>query len=245
MKECPKCEQCYPDAVAVCPQDETPTKYSLPGTQLLADRYLLMKRLGRGAMGQVYLANDNKFAARKVAVKTVGKTSQQRRPSGRRGDRPLRTRGTGRGLDPASEHGQRYRLWRIKRGHFLSRDGICRGRNAPSPARREGTLPVKRSVKILRQIADGVEAAHEIGILHRDLKPANIFIMQRGKGDGFIKVGDFGLAKIVNQTVTDLSSQATPSSRGIIGTRNSWLPSRCPETGVDVKRYLRTRPSPT
>lgn len=71
MKECPKCEQCYPDEVANCPQDQTPTKLSLPGTQLLADRYLLVKRLGRGAMGQVYLANDNKFAARKVAVKTV------------------------------------------------------------------------------------------------------------------------------------------------------------------------------
>ncbi len=47
-----------------------------------------------------------------------------------------------------------------------------------------------------RQIADGVEAAHEAGILHRDLKPANIFIMKGKSGDdGFIKVGDFGLAK--------------------------------------------------
>ena len=45
--------------------------------------------------------------------------------------------------------------------------------------RREGTLPVKRAVRLLRQIADGVDAAHELGILHRDLKPANIFIMQR------------------------------------------------------------------
>ena len=71
MKECPKCETCYPDEVTACPQDNVHTKFSLPGTQLLAGRYLLVSRLGRGAMGQVYLANDNKFAARKVAVKTV------------------------------------------------------------------------------------------------------------------------------------------------------------------------------
>jgi serine/threonine-protein kinase len=60
--------------------------------------------------------------------------------------------------------------------------------------RREGTLPVKRAVKFLRQIADGVDAAHDIGILHRDLKPANIFIMQKeGKGgDGFIRSGISG-----------------------------------------------------
>ncbi len=104
--------------------------------------------------------------------------------------------------------------------------------------RREGTLPIKRAVKLLRQITDGVEAAHEAGILHRDLKPANIFIMQKGKsgGDGFVKVGDFGLAKIVNQTITDASSNATPSSRGIIGTPEFMSPEQMqPELGVDVR----------
>ncbi|NOT47866.1 MAG: protein kinase, partial [Acidobacteria bacterium] len=102
--------------------------------------------------------------------------------------------------------------------------------------RREGTLPVKRAVSLLRQIADGVEAAHELNILHRDLKPANIFLMQKGKGDGFIKVGDFGLAKIINQTVTDFSSNATPSSRGIIGTPEFMSPEQMqPEIGVDVR----------
>ncbi|MDQ3129149.1 MAG: serine/threonine-protein kinase, partial [Acidobacteriota bacterium] len=106
--------------------------------------------------------------------------------------------------------------------------------------RREGTLPVKRAVRLLRQIADGVDAAHEVGILHRDLKPANVFIMQKGKsGDGFIKVGDFGLAKIINQTVTDASSDATPASRGIIGTPEFMSPEQMqPELGVDTRADL-------
>ncbi|MGH9821437.1 MAG: protein kinase domain-containing protein, partial [Pyrinomonadaceae bacterium] len=80
---------------------------------------------------------------------------------------------------------------------------------------------------------------HELNILHRDLKPANIFIMQRGKNEGFVKVGDFGLAKIVNQTVTDISSNATPSSRGIIGTPEFMAPEQMqPEVGVDVRADL-------
>nr|MBA2736502.1 protein kinase [Pyrinomonadaceae bacterium] len=106
--------------------------------------------------------------------------------------------------------------------------------------RREGTLPVKRAVRLLRQIADGVDAAHEVGILHRDLKPANVFIMQKGKsGDGFIKVGDFGLAKIIHQTVTDASSDATLASRGIIGTPEFMSPEQMqPELGVDIRADL-------
>ncbi|MBA3784419.1 MAG: hypothetical protein H0X15_02610, partial [Acidobacteria bacterium] len=50
MKECPKCELCYADEVNFCPQDQTQTRLSLPGTQLLANRYWIEKRLGRGAM---------------------------------------------------------------------------------------------------------------------------------------------------------------------------------------------------
>ena len=61
-------------------------------------------------------------------------------------------------------------------------------------------------------------------------------MLQKGKGDGFIKVGDFGLAKIVNQTVTDFSSNATPSSRGIIGTPEYMAPEQMqPEIGVDTR----------
>jgi serine/threonine protein kinase len=104
--------------------------------------------------------------------------------------------------------------------------------------RREGTLTVKRAVGLLKQIGEGIEAAHEAGILHRDLKPANIFITKKRKNadDGFVKVGDFGLAKIVNQTVTDISSNNAPASRGIIGTPEFMAPEQMqPELGIDVR----------
>lgn len=210
---------------------------SLPGTQLLAGRYVLLERLGRGAMGQVYLANDNKFATRRVAVKTVrqdilNSDDLQEGEAIARFEREAQAAASI--LHPntvsvtdfgESAEGVFYLVMEYVEGETLHR-----------LLRREGTLAVKRAVRLLRQIADGVDAAHEIGILHRDLKPANIFIMQKGKGDGFVKVGDFGLAKIVNQTVTDISSKATPSSRGIIGTPEFMAPEQMqPEVGVDIR----------
>src|SRR6266850_1363442 len=70
MRECPRCESCFEDDVLTCPQDEANTKGTLPGPRLLAARYFLEKRLGRGAMGQVYLAKDQNLLTRRVAVKT-------------------------------------------------------------------------------------------------------------------------------------------------------------------------------
>ncbi len=238
MRECAKCGVCYEDNIEVCPQDQTKTRHSLPGDQLLANRYFLERRLGRGAMGQVYLAQDRNLGTRKVAVKTV---RQDILNSDDLQEGEAIVRFEREAMSAAS----------IRHPHIVdvtdfgeSEDGVfylvmeyVEGESLHKLLRREGTLPIRRAVKILRQIADGVDAAHEEGILHRDLKPANIFIMQKkNKRDGFIKVGDFGLAKIVNQTVTDISSNATPSSRGIIGTPEFMAPEQMqPELGVDVR----------
>lgn len=241
MKECPKCEVCFPDEVAACPHDGTKTRLSLPGPQTIADRYFLESRLGRGAMGQVYLARDNKFATKKLAVKTVrqdilNSEDLQEGEAIARFDREAQAAASIQHPNTVSvtDFGE------TADGIFYLVMEYVEGDTLHKLLRREGTLPVGRAVRLLRQIADGVDAAHDLNILHRDLKPANIFIMQKGKGgDGFVKVGDFGLAKIVNQTVTDASSNATPSSRGIIGTPEFMAPEQMqPEMGVDKRADL-------
>ncbi|HKX84503.1 MAG TPA: protein kinase, partial [Pyrinomonadaceae bacterium] len=237
MKECPKCEVCYPDEVGVCPADQTQTRHSLPGGQLIAERYLLERRLGKGAMGQVYLAKDNKFETRRVAVKTVrqdvlNSDDLQEGEAIARFEREAQAAASIQHPNTVSvtDFGE------TNDGVFYLVMEYVEGETLHKLLRREGTLPVKRAIKMLRQIADGVDAAHDLGILHRDLKPANIFLMTSKGGDGFIKVGDFGLAKIVNQTVTDYSSHASPSSRGIIGTPEFMSPEQMqPEVGVDVR----------
>src|SRR5688500_7089337 len=199
MKECPKCETCFSDEVAVCPNDETATRLSLPGDQLLAERYRLAKRSGKGAMGQGYVASDTKFASRKVAANTVrqdilSNDDLQGGEAIARFEREAQAAASVQHPNTVSvtdfgESGE---------GVFYLVMEYVEGETLHKLLRREGTLPVKRAVRLLRQIADGVDAAHEIGILHRDLKPANIFIMQKGyhSGLGFLKIGDYGLALI-------------------------------------------------
>lgn len=240
MKECPKCEICYPDDVANCPADGTQVRLSLPGPQLLAERYLLQSRLGRGAMGQVYLAKDIKFATKKLAVKTVrqdilSSDDLQEGEAIARFEREAQAAASIQHPNTVSvtDFGE------TADGVFYLVMEYVEGETLHKLLRREGTLTITRAVKLLRQIADGVEAAHDLGILHRDLKPANIFIMKHKGGDGFVKVGDFGLAKIVNATVTDTASKATPSSRGIIGTPEFMSPEQMqPEMPVDTRTDL-------
>ncbi len=239
MKECPKCEVCYEDNVNLCPVDQVATRMALPGPQLLANRYFLEKRIGRGAMGQVYIAKDENLGTRRVAVKTVrqdilNSENLQEGEAIARFEREARSAASisHPNIVDVTDFGE------TEEGVFYLIMEYVPGETLHRLLRREGTLTVNRAIALLRQIANGVEAAHEAGILHRDLKPANIFIMQKGKstGDGFIKVGDFGLAKIVNSTVTDANSDATPSSRGIIGTPEFMAPEQMqPELGVDVR----------
>ena len=238
MRECPRCECCFEDDVEICPQDQSKTKHTLPGPALLSSRYLLEKRLGRGAMGQVYLARDQNLVTRKVAVKTVRPDilSDENLLEGEaiaRFEREARAAAsiqhpnvvdvTDFGKSPDSVF-------------FLVMEYVD-GETLYQLLRREGTLDIQRTVGILSQVVAGVDAAHDEGILHRDLKPANIFITQRKKtgsssADGFVKVGDFGLAKIVNPD-RDHVSAGGPESRGIIGTPEYMAPEQM-QTGVQL-----------
>src|ERR1700682_4199563 len=194
MHECPRCECCYEDDVVVCPQDQAKTKQTLPGPRLLAARYLLEKRLGRGAMGQVYLARDQNLVTRRVAVKTIrpdilSDEGLQEGEAIARFEREARAAASIRhpNVVDVTDFGQ-------------SSDGVLflvmeyvEGETLYQLLRREGTLGLQRTSGIIQQVVAGVKAAHDEGILHRDLNPANIFIMQTrkkgtgGSDDGFIK----------------------------------------------------------
>jgi serine/threonine protein kinase len=233
MRECPRCETCYEDEQLVCPQDSANTKHTLPGGCLLSNRYLLEKRLGRGAMGQVYLARDQNLVTRRVAVKTVRPDiltdeDLQEGEAIARFEREARAAASIRhpNVVDVTDFGQ-------------SSDGVLflvmeyvEGETLYQLLRREGTLGLQRTAAIMQQVVAGVDAAHDEGILHRDLKPANIFIMQArkkscsGAGEGFIKVGDFGLAKILSQDRSEDTSASGPASRGIIGTPEYMAPEQ-------------------
>lgn len=244
MRECPRCERCFTDDVLLCPEDGKDTRRSLPGAPLLDERYLLEKRLGRGAMGQVYLARDENLVTRRVAVKTVrpdilNDEDMQEGEAIARFEREARTAASIRhpNVVDVTDFGK------TPEGVFFLVMEYVEGETLHHLLRREGTLSPRRALVLLRQVAEGVEAAHDAGILHRDLKPANIFIMQRKRktmtsvvDDGFVKVGDFGLAKIVNDAIAEEISASGPASRGIIGTPEYMAPEQMqPGANLDAR----------
>jgi serine/threonine-protein kinase len=229
MRECPRCEACYEDVVVTCPDDATDTKHTLPGPALLNDRYLLVKRIGRGAMGQVYLARDQNLVTRRVAVKTVrpdilSDEDMQEGEAIARFEREARAAASIQhpNIVDVTDFGK------SPDGVFFLVMEYVEGETLHQLLRREGTLNLKRTASLLGQIVAGVEAAHDRSILHRDLKPANIFIMQqlrRGSAgdDGFVKVGDFGLASTRN-----IRRRLTvPPRAGLLALRSTWRPNKC------------------
>src|SRR5438105_10102463 len=233
MRECPRCERCFEDDAVVCPDDQANTKTTLPGTTLLSRRYRLEKRRGRGAMGQVYLARDENLVTRRVAVKTIrpevlSDEDLQEGEAIARFEREARTAASIQhpNVVDVTDFGK------SDEGVFFLVMEYVEGESLYQLLRREGTISVQRAHGLLRQISAGVEAAHDEGILHRDLKPANVFIVQRKKketaiaGDDIVKVGDFGLAKIISQSLAGITSGAGPASRGILGTPEYMAPEQ-------------------
>src|SRR5437667_4314381 len=240
MRECPRCEKCFEDDTLVCPDDQAKTKTTLPGTTLLNARYRLTKRLGLGAMGQVYLARDENLITRRVAVKTIrpdvlSDEDLQEGEAIARFEREARTAASIQhpNVIDVNDFGK------SDEGVFFLVMEFVEGESLYQLLRREGTLSVQRAQALLRQICAGVEAAHDEGILHRDLKPANVFIVQRKKKDGsisvddLVKVGDFGLAKIISQSLAGVTSGSGPASRGILGTPEYMAPEQM-QSGVTV-----------
>src|SRR6478672_8928648 len=240
MRECPRCERCYEDDILECPEDQAKTKNTLPGPALLSSRYLLEKRLGRGAMGQVYLARDQNLVTRRVAVKTVrpdilNDEDLQEGEAIARFEREARAAASIRhpNVVDVTDFGK------SADGVFFLVMEYVEGESLYQLLRREGTLDLQRTITILGQAVAGVEAAHDEGILHRDLKPANIFLMHGRKAggasmsDGFVKVGDFGLGKIVTAERSEATSESGPESRGIIGTPEHTAPEQM-QTGVTL-----------
>jgi eukaryotic-like serine/threonine-protein kinase len=233
MRECPRCERCFEDETLLCPEDQAKTKATLPGTTLLNGRYRLEKRLGRGAMGQVYIARDENLITRRVAVKTIrpdvlSDEDLQEGEAIARFEREARTAASIQhpNIVGVTDFGK------SEEGVFFLVMEYVEGESLYHLLRREGTITVQRAHGLLKQISAGVEAAHDEGILHRDLKPANVFIVQRKKkegkigGDDFVKVGDFGLAKIISQSLAGIASGSGPASRGVLGTPEYMAPEQ-------------------
>jgi eukaryotic-like serine/threonine-protein kinase len=148
--------------------------------------YKIIGPLGAGGMGEVYVGRDPSLG-RTVAIKVLPQRFSGDRESLSRFTREARSASALNHpnivtiYEVGSEEGTPYIVMEHIEGTDLR------------TMLRDGPLPNRRTLDIAAQIADGLAAAHEKGIVHRDLKPENVMVTK----DGFVKILDFGLAKLI------------------------------------------------
>jgi serine/threonine-protein kinase len=154
-----------------------------PG-RIFASRYRIVSLLGRGAMGEVYRAEDLRLG-QPVALKLLSVYAGRGDDALQRFVREVRL---ARGI----AHPNVCRVYDIGEAegwHYLSMEYVD-GETLASLLHRIGRLPSEKATDCARQLCAGLAAAHDRGVLHRDLKPANIMV----DGHGRIRIMDFGLA---------------------------------------------------
>jgi serine/threonine-protein kinase len=160
--------------------------------------YRLGDLIGRGGMGEVYLAH-HRMLARPAAIKLI-------RPEALAGED-----GSQAQLAAARFRREAEAAARLKSPHTVqlydfgvADDGrlylvmeLLEGINLDQLVRRDGPLAAARVARILRQVCESLEEAHDAGLVHRDIKPGNIHLGRVGRQDDFVKVLDFGLVKSI------------------------------------------------
>lgn len=193
VKRCPQCDAEYEAGTDFCPKDGStlvvPGATGLDG-QIIAGRYRILRQIGEGGMGRVYLAEHVKMG-RRCAFKVLAQSLVSDAEAIGRFNREAMN--ASRILHPnvaavydfgEADDGLVYLAMELVDGEPLS--AICA---------REKVIPPERAIDIACQVAEGLIPAHELGIVHRDLKPDNIIVGTAKDGRDIVKIIDFGIAK--------------------------------------------------
>ncbi|WP_258056169.1 serine/threonine-protein kinase [Streptomyces sp. Ru62] len=175
---------------------------------LPADRYQLQDRLGSGAMGEVWRADD-RLLGRPVAVKLL-RTDEAADAERFR----LEAQTAGRLNHPnvvgvydfGSHHGRLYLVMELVDGWSLAQERSLRG-----------ALDPQEAAALAAQVASGLAAAHRQGVIHRDVKPANVML----SADRTAKIADFGIARFADEAAAGLTATGK-----IVGTADYLAPER-------------------
>lgn len=167
--------------------------------------FKIERELGRGGMGEVYLAHDTRLD-RQVAIKALPAHLAQDQDRLNRFQREAKVLATLNhpgigaiyGLEESA--GNQYLILEYIEGSTLA-DYLAKG-----------ALPIDEALEYAKQIAEALEVAHEKGVIHRDLKPGNVMVT----GEGAVKVLDFGLARTADGAPGSNIAAATPDSPTVV-----------------------------
>jgi eukaryotic-like serine/threonine-protein kinase len=194
--------------------------------------YEIRSVLGKGGMGEVYLAHDRKLG-RDVAVKALPSEFAMDPERVTRFQREARMLAALNHPNIAAIYG----LEESEGDSFLVLE-LVEGETLADWLKRKGPLPWSEALSVASQMAEGLEAAHAKGITHRDIKPANIKITPQGR----VKILDFGLAKAVSPgrdgaDGSEMSSAATTTlgteAGRVLGTPAYMSPEQARGVAVD------------
>jgi serine/threonine protein kinase len=181
--------------------------------------YTITAKLGEGGMGVVYLA-EHPVIGRKVALKAIH-PELSRNP-----EVVSRFMTEAKSVNQiGNEHiVEIYDFGTTSDGEFYFIMEFLGGESLADKLKRERFFPAARALQVAAQVADALAASHSHGIIHRDLKPENIFLISRGSQADFVKVLDFGLAKL-----TQGEEKVTHKTRtgSVMGTPYYMSPEQC------------------
>lgn len=197
-KICPHCGGEYETDARFCPKDGTALRPKGGGDALIgrviADRYHVLKVVGEGGMGRIYLAEHvrmNRQCALKVMRPNLVHDADSAARFGREASNAARIihPNVAAVFDYGETEGLVYLVMEYVEGDPLG-EILQKG----------GALAPQRAVEIAKQVTDALTAAHELGIVHRDLKPDNIIVTKAKSGREVAKVVDFGIAKAIAES---------------------------------------------
>jgi serine/threonine protein kinase len=197
MKQCPVCSTDFPDEHHTCPTDGA-VLLSMEGAEwqpgvLIRGKYRILARLGKGGMGIVYKAQHiflEEFRALKVMYPHLAQDPKFRHRFLREGKEGRKLRNNPHIVaiedQEQAEDGSLYLAMEYIDGVTLRE--LLRSAHGP--------LPLPRALIIAKGIAEGLQAAHVLGIVHRDIKPDNVLMARDAAGNDVAKVADFGIMSL-------------------------------------------------
>jgi eukaryotic-like serine/threonine-protein kinase len=171
--------------------------------------YRLEQRLGEGGMGEVWRAS-HRLLARPAAIKLI-RSSVPGNAAGFSDDMLRRFEREAQVIAQLrSPHTVTLFDFGIaEEGSFYYVMELLDGVDTDALIKRFGPIPAERVVHILRQMCHSLSEAASCGLVHRDIKPANIFLCRYGEDHDFVKVLDFGLAKVMHETSSETQTAIT------------------------------------
>ncbi|MCC6873747.1 MAG: serine/threonine protein kinase [Sandaracinaceae bacterium] len=243
MKICPSCKTEFEGGEVFCPNDgarlASPSQMSAPhaapkdgedplvGT-ILSDRYRIKRRIGEGGMGLVYEA-EHVAIEKPVALKVlrddfsgrpevVERFKQEAKSASRIGNEHI-VDISDFGNTPS---GASYFVMELLEGEDLA-----------DVLQREGTIATDRALDVILQCCRALGAAHAKGIVHRDMKPENIFLTKRDNRPDFVKIVDFGIAKMSDIETPGAPGRKLTKTGMIFGTPEYMSPEQAAGKSLD------------